>query len=267
VVRGILHTLPALGLALLCSGCATLPSGRGWGADSTARPGWPHVRRAAVEAATDPWVWAPLAGAAVLQIDDLDRRASDWARDNTPVFGSQENAERWSDDLRATCAVLEVGTFLATPSGNAPREWIVNKAKGAAVEVSAIAATGLTTGLLKQSAGRTRPNGTDDESFPSGHASGASVNCRLARINLDSIELGRGARLAADIGIHASVIGTAWARVEAGMHYPSDVLAGIALGNFFARFMTEAFLDARSREFIAVTPGDGGVLLSWGVRF
>jgi hypothetical protein len=34
-------------------------------------------------------------GAAAFQIDDWDHRASDWAREHTPVFGSQRDAERW----------------------------------------------------------------------------------------------------------------------------------------------------------------------------
>ena len=36
--------------------------------------------------------------------------------------------------------------------------------------------------------------------------------------------------------------GTAWARVEGERHYPSDVLAGMAIGHFFGAFITDAFL-------------------------
>ena len=35
---------------------------------------------------------------------------------------------------------------------------------------------------------------------------------------------------------------TAWARVEAGAHFPTDVLAGAALGNFTALLIHDAFL-------------------------
>ena len=37
--------------------------------------------------------------------------------------------------------------------------------------------------------------------------------------------------------------GVAWARVEAGRHFPSDVLAGAALGNFITTFILDAFLS------------------------
>jgi hypothetical protein len=55
--------------------------------------------------------------------------------------------------------------------------------------------------------------------------------------------------------------------VEAGAHYPSDVLVAMALGNFFARFATDAFLGSDGRESIAITATDGGALVSWNVRF
>src|SRR5690349_7317826 len=91
--------------ALVLSGCATLPDGKGWGEQATVAPGWERVRESAVNAAKDPWTWGPLIGAAAFQIDDFDRRTSDWARDHTPVFGSQHSAEQWSDDLRSASSI------------------------------------------------------------------------------------------------------------------------------------------------------------------
>jgi membrane-associated phospholipid phosphatase len=259
--------LMALAFALLLAGCSTLPTGRAWGADATARPGWGRVREAAANAGRDPWVWLPVAGALAFQINGLDRRTSDWAREHAPVFGSTGNAERWSDDLRAASGFLMFATLLATPGGDDSREWTANKLKGGAVEFAAIGATSITTSLLKETTGRTRPDGTDDESFLSGHASSTAVSGRLAKVNLDSIAMNDAVRRAGALGIDVTVIGTAWARVEAGAHFPSDVLAGMALGNFFAHFATEAFLDPGSTRSITFTPVDGGALLSWNARF
>ena len=259
--------LVALAVALPCGGCATLPTGRAWGADATTRPGWERVRQAAADAGRDPWVWVPIAGALAFQVDGLDRRTSDWAREHTPVFGSTQDAERWSDNLRAASGFMMLGTLIATPGGDDPGEWTVNKLKGGAVELAAVGATSLATSVLKNTAGRTRPDGSDDESFPSGHTSSAAVSGRLAKANLDSISMNDAARRAADLGIDVTVIGTAWARVEAGAHFPSDVLAGMALGNFLAHFATEAFLDPGSSSSITLTPVDGGAQLSWNVRF
>ena len=100
------------------SGCATLPEGPAWGETATIKPGWERVRASAINAARDAHVWLPLAGAAVFQIDDWDREVADWARREQPLFGSTQNAERWSDDLRSASSVAYAATVLFTPSGD-----------------------------------------------------------------------------------------------------------------------------------------------------
>jgi len=72
-----------------------------------------------------------------------------------------------------------------------------------------------------------------------------------------------------EIGAGTITAGTAWARVEAGAHYPSDVLVGVALGNFFAAFFTEAFLglEPGARLSFSAEPAPGGGLLRWDYRF
>jgi hypothetical protein len=255
-------------LFLLLAGCGTLPSGRGWGEDATWRPGWERVRTSAVNAARDPWVWAPLAGAAVMQIDDLDRRTSDWAREHTPVFGSQHNAEKWSDHLRTASVVAHYATIVATPSGDDFGEWLANKAKGTLVDVAAVAATTAITGSLKKAVGRMRPNGEDEESFPSGHTASSAVHTRLASRNLRSIDMPDGARTTLDVGLYALTIGTSWSRIEAGWHFPADTMFSMALGNFMASFVNDAFLglDSSSSSLtVAATPD--GAIVQWRMRW
>lgn len=255
-------------LLIALAGCGTLPNGRGWGEDATWRPGWERVRVAAEGAARDPWVWAPLLGAAAFQIDDWDRRTSDWAREQTPVFGSQQNAENWSDDLRDASAIAHYATLLATPSGSDPGDWIMNKAKGTLVSMAAVSSTVLVTNSLKHAADRERPNGLASESFPSGHTSSSAVHTRLASRNLQSIDMNDGARCALDVGLVALTLGTSWARIEAGWHYPSDTLFGMALGNFIASFMNDAFLGLPAETpGIAIRMAGDGAVLQWQWRF
>ena len=135
---------------LCCSACSSLPNGRGWGQDATFTPGWERVKASAVNAVRDPWVWAPLAGAAVFQIDNWDHRTADWAQRHTPVFGSQLSAEDWSDDLRAASVLAHYVTIAATPSGAEPGEWIVNKTKGTLVGVAAVSGTVLDPASLAE---------------------------------------------------------------------------------------------------------------------
>ena len=250
------------------SGCATLGEGS-WGASATLTPGWDRIRESAVNAARDPYVWVPLAGAVVFQIDDWDREVADWARRETPVFGSTGDAARWSDDLRSASSVAYAATVLLTPSGDEPGKWFRNKAQGVAVGLAARALTSSTTQGLKHVADRTRPNGDDTRSFPSGHTSASAVNTRLASRNLQAMPLSDGTRRALDGGLLALTVGTSWARIEAGQHFPSDTLFGMALGNFFAAFINDAFLGQTPGQGVglalAATPG--GAELRWVVEF
>jgi membrane-associated phospholipid phosphatase len=161
-------------------------------------------------------------------------------------------------------------TLLATPSGDTPREWFSNKTKGALVHIAAVSSTVAVTRGLKTTIDRKRPNGLGGESFPSGHASSSAVHTRLASRNLRSIEMSDAARTSLDVGLYALTIGTSWARIEAGWHYPSDTLFGMALGNFFASFLNDAFLglDESSPQLAFAPSRDGkGMMLQLSARF
>ena len=140
-----LRTSVLLLLTIIASGCSTLPNGRLWGGDATLTPGWERVRESALNAGRDPWVWAPLMGSALIQIDDWDNRVSDWAREHTPVFGSTHSAEDWSDHLRDASMLAHYATVAATPSGDDPSEWIMSKARGTLVSMAAVSSTVLVT--------------------------------------------------------------------------------------------------------------------------
>ena len=264
ILRGRALTLIAV---VMLAGCTTVPAQREWGSEVTLRPGWMRVQTAAKAAVTDPWTWVPLASAAVLQIDNWDHRASRWARSHQPVFGSTGNAEDWSDNLRATSLVLQTATLLATPSGDEPGEWLLNKAKGGAIEYAAIGLTFAATSTLKKATDRERPNERDHKSLPSGHSSTAAVAGRLTRFNLEAIEVSSTVRRVAGFGVAAMTLGTGWARVESGWHYPSDALAGIALGNFIASFMTQSFFSGNAADTFALESTGDGAVLRWQVAF
>jgi hypothetical protein len=249
-------------------GCASLPDEHRWGEDATFRPGWERVRLSAIDAVRDPRVWVPAVGAGILQIDNMDEKISDWAVDHTPVFGSPRNADDWSDGLRVASVLAYHASVLAAPSGEDPATWFENKAKGYLVGMTAVAATGLATRQLKTSVDRQRPDETDDDSFPSGHASTTAVFARLTSRNLRWIGTGDRTRHTLDLGLDGLTIATAWARVESGEHFPSDTLFGIALGNFFAAFFNDAFLgteDSGTGLQVAATPD--GAAVAWQVRF
>lgn len=211
------------------------------------------------DAAQSPWVWGPLAGAAVLQLDSWDEDVSEWARDETPVFGSASSAQDWSDGLRNASAAGYAVSVIATPS----------KARNAAVGVGAFAVTAGITEGLKVATSRERPNGNDDKSLPSGHAANAAVFNTLTVHNLRAIDMNSRLRTTLEVGAGAVTVGTAWARVESGDHYPSDVLVGMALGNFVGALFAQVFLGREPDANLAfgAEPVHGGAMLHWEVRF
>jgi len=257
-----------LRLASLCgllalAGCATLPNGRNWGEDATVQPGWQRVGRAALAALEAPGFWLPLASAAVLQIDNWDHRISSWARRETPIFGSQQNASEWSDRLRSASAYSYFATVALTPGGEDAGPWLLDKAQGLAVGAAAIAVTDEESALLKQASERERPNGQDDQSMPSSHASRSAVLTELGRRNMQWVDVSDRSRGVVDAGLTALTLGTGWARVEAGFHYPSDVLVGMAIGDFNGAFFNDAFmgLPQPARVAVAVEPVHAGAQL------
>ncbi|MDI6854506.1 MAG: phosphatase PAP2 family protein [Deltaproteobacteria bacterium] len=252
--------------ALLTSACGTLPNGRRWGQDATLCPGWPRVGKAAVNAALSPATWVPAAGAAIMQIDDWDGKVSRWASRETPVFGSRGNADTAADVLKHTCEAAYVITLLATPSGEMSGDWLKAKVKGA---LPGVAALGLVEGVtygLQQATHHKRPDKDNYESFPSTHATTAAAASALASRNLTYISMPGEARFASRAGLVLLSVGTAWARVEAQKHFPADVLAGMALGNFIGIFMNDAFLGIDPNTFhvaLAPTRQGGYVSLTW----
>jgi membrane-associated phospholipid phosphatase len=223
-----------LGLA----GCGTLDAPRPWARDATFTPSVAALKRAARHAWQDPRTWLPAAGAALFAATPWDRRLSDWAVEQRPLFGSQSTAADASDTLRDLAAVGALGTALAAPGDGS----LAGKGRGLALEAGAHFAAAGSAWVLKETVDRPRPDGSDHQSFPSGHSTAAFADVTLAQYNLGFLPLSATTRQASHAGLTALGVGTAWARLEAGVHYPSDVLAGAAIGHFMAAFVTAAFL-------------------------
>jgi membrane-associated phospholipid phosphatase len=243
------------------TGCGTLANGRRWGQDAFSRLNPQTVTHAAKDAFFDLHTWLPAAGAIIFAASDLDHEVSEWATDHTPLFGSQETAREVSDYLRGTLWAAAFATLIATPSGRAAEPWLYAKAKGFAVEGLAIGMTAGVTQGLKQLTDRPRPDGTED-SFPSGHASGSFAAAALANRNLASIKLSPWGKYPLHISHILLASGSAWARVEGGKHFPSDVLAGAALGHFLSAFIHDAFIGIpkADRFQLVIMPSKSGAM-------
>jgi membrane-associated phospholipid phosphatase len=135
--------------------------------------------------------------------------------------------------------VLVVGTFFPGDGRNWWDEWWTIG--------EAFAGAGATDYLLKSLVKRPRPGsspgtGIGTHSFPSGHATVAFTAATLIE---------RNSGLAVGLPAYAVAAFTGFERVEAGRHYPSDVLAGAAIGTLFA--------SVSDHLHWASGPGKGGI--------
>jgi membrane-associated phospholipid phosphatase len=256
-------------VSLLAAGCGRLPDGRRWADDVTAAPGWERVGRAAHGAASEPETWVPAVAALVVLLFGDDANISGWAVDHTPLFGSPEGAARASDVLAGTAYAAAVLSAGAAPSGERAGPWFADKLKGFAVEAVTLAANDGTTLLVKRGTRRERPDRSNRQSFPSAHTSGAAASAALTVRNIEACTRSPWAIATSRFAADTLVALTGWARVEAGRHYPSDVLAGAALGHFIGAFMHGAFLrEGQPHEVAAVVqPSSDGTTVGVYVSF
>jgi hypothetical protein len=181
-----------------------------------------------------------------------------------PDIPIPNNADTASEALQATAEAAYVITALATPSGEQSGDWVSAKTKGLSVGIAAVALTEGTTDLLKYTINRTRPDNSGHDSFPSGHASRTAACNTLATRNLQYLEMPDGARTGLRAGFLALSLTTGWARLEAKKHFPSDVLAGMAIGHFLGAFINDAFLgvDSPKNFFFALEPSKKDIYCS-----
>jgi len=166
------------------------------------------------------------------------------------------------------CAVLLLGALLLTSNpvfaeddGSVLRTLIPVAAYGATFYMhdrdgriqfyKSFATNFATTYALKGIVSKTRPNGEDDDSFPSGHTSVAFQGAAF-------IHKRYGLKYAAAAYLGASWVG--WRRVASDNHFTVDVVAGAAIG------IASSFIFTRPYKGLVVTPlaGNGfyGVTVS-----
>jgi membrane-associated phospholipid phosphatase len=132
----------------------------------------------------------------------------------------------WSDTLEDVgggvySAVFVAGMFTA---GRFSRETRFRAMTYDLLDAAVVNAT--YTGILKLVAGRERPNGENNKSFPSGHTSNAFAMAAVAEGHY-------GWKVGVPAYAFAGLVGAS--RVHRNKHYLSDVVAGAALGYIVGR--------------------------------
>ena len=179
---------------------------------------------------------------AVFLAGDFDEDVSDWAVDGNPLFGSDSTARSFSNVGRDLLRYSSLATSSFKKGKGTGR--LQFDRKGAKEWLLTWSSAQIMTASLKAAVGRERPDMENNRSFPSGHSSGALVSTSILRRNLDNgshLRAYDGARSLLNFGICSLAGAVAWARVEGEKHYPSDVLAGAAIGNAFGNFYFDLF--------------------------
>lgn len=120
---------------------------------------------------------------------------------------------------------------------------------GALQAAGSFGATSLVTEGLKQTFPRTRPDGSDRKSFPSGHTS-RSFSAAATLMNR------QGAKVGVPAFLVAGFVGLA--RVEGKKHYWTDVLAGAAIGTSLGFLVTKEKPENRQAVLIPWADAQGG---------
>jgi membrane-associated phospholipid phosphatase len=248
--------------ALALVGCASLPSPAT--PERALGGSFQRLGEAARRALADPYTWAPALGAAAAGVARLDRPLSRWAADETPLFGSRTSAKRASDLLVGVAGAGAAASILVAETGETRQEAAFAKGRGLLAGGAGLGATGLAAWGAKEAVGRERPDGSSRTSFPSAHSAEAWGAAYLGRRSLERLGSGNASGTRALEGAFLSVAATTgWARIEAEKHFPSDVLAGAALGNLLTamtydfclgggRAVPLVVVDPASRRFLAM---------------
>jgi hypothetical protein len=264
-MRLLAHLLAGMLFALWLGGCAN-------SARTAPRPSfvdwWPDASRwkkAVGQTAIHPSTWGPLAGAVLIQAANWDEKISEWAIENTPVFGSNDAASQASDTLVTGCQIVMAGSALAVPGDGSP--WKSRAARLAAGYGSMLISDTI-TGAGKEYFKRQRPLGSGRDGFPSRHSTLAFSYATSAVYNLGQIQISAPWRRAGQWGVTMTAVAGGWARVEAGHHYPTDVLVGAVIGSFVSSVIHQAFFNSDSNiQMTATTDARQGFYLKMQIAF
>jgi len=208
--------------------------------------------RSSQAAFKQPSTWAPLLAATIIAAADKDTKISEWAQDKTPVFGSMQDAVTASNNLVDSLVISAGVSALFIPDHSAESDLLPTNVEFFLIEGIGLSVNSGITSRLKSLAERNRPNQQDQRSFPSGHTSRAFSAANFSKHNIQQLNLTDDTKKYFDLVFDSAAIATGWARVEAGWHYPTDVLAGSALGNVVSSIIRDMYLNTTTNVIISV---------------
>jgi hypothetical protein len=198
----------------------------------------------------------PAVGAALSQALGQDEDLTQSAMDDNWLYASRHDATLASDDHRVWLDKVWMVSMLATDSGDG--DWFSNKARGMLTQAAIVNVSIGTTNLLKSLTNRASPtealNEEDYAGFPSNHSVPPFTQAALIRRNLRYTPVNDFTRYSIITGSYLLASGSAYGRVEAGLHFLSDQMAGAALGNFLGLLMYDTFFEEEGQWGFTLYP-------------
>lgn len=254
-------------LCLLTS-CSYIQRKGRWGSDAFTKGSFKNVKNAIVYHAKNPQFWAPLGAAAVVYGAGQDKKISDWAVKESPLFDGKKDADAKSDDYELLFKTqMYLSVLLPASWEDGWASYAKNKLKGAAVTYLSYSATRQTVTQIKIAEPRQRPNRLDNESFPSGHSARASSKRHLIAHNLEASDINPHVRNGINTINGLMTASVMWARVEAQKHHLSDVLAGYSVGYFLSGVFYDSLLNLDTAETFVLMPTTDKVTALYSVSF
>ena len=186
------------------------------------------------------------------------RRGPDAARAALPalaaiVLAAAIDRAHAAGDARVT----DAGTVLsfAMPLGAAAAQWWIGDRDGVRQLAFTWTSSVVIAEALKQGTNRTRPDGTNDLSFPSGHA---------ARAFAVASHVNRRYGMEAAWPLYAGAVAVGWTRVQARRHDWLDVAGSLVVSEWMARTWSSPRMGAPA---VAAARTEGGwqLQLSWAL--
>jgi len=179
------------------------------------------------------------------------------------LLGGHQTYSNVGQDVLIVTAVLSGALF----PGEGRNTWDEIWTQGEAFLASSLTVATLKTLVARPRPGATPGTGNGSGSFPSGHSAAAFTSATLIE---------RNSGLLAGLPAYGLAAFTAFERVEAGRHYPSDVLAGAAIGCLSAGIMDSLHWGSGPGRGIARTAPNltigfvdrlHGISLDWEIPF
>lgn len=197
---------------------------------------WQRTKAAGYNAVTDTMTWAPLATGLVMDATNYDEDITNHImkeNEEDRIFTEEE-----ADNLRTLSTTITYTSAVLIEDNN-----LTLKAKRVLVESAALYTGKVYVKTTNSHIEHESPSGNNNDAFGSNHAVTPFASAALTRRNLQQMKIPTWSKYSVNTLSYLSASGSAYQRIESGLHSFSDQMYSIAIGNFIALFIHDAFLS------------------------